>query len=68
MNNDKLSMAMKAKGVSNNTLCKFIGISRSALYRKRLGITEFTKTEIEKIVECLGLRSPMEIFFDDEVS
>jgi len=68
MNSDKLDAAMKAKGVSKNALCKKMGISRSAFYRKRLGITEFTKAEIDQIVDCLGLESPMGIFFAEKVS
>ena len=45
-----------------------LGISRSAFYRKCRGITEFTQSEIQRIVDYLQLESPMGIFFDEKVS
>ena len=68
MNYDRLKMAMSEKGVTDKMLYTEIGISRSAFYRKCRGITEFTQSEIQKIVEYLQLESPMGIFFDEKVS
>ena len=58
-----LEYEMKKKGISVEELCKQIGISRSAFYRKCNGKSEFTQSEIKAIVECLNLASPMAIFF-----
>lgn len=58
-----LEYEMKKKGISVEELCKQIGISRSAFYRKCNGKSEFTQSEIKSIVECLNLASPMAIFF-----
>lgn len=64
----KLEYEMKSRGVSVDALCEEIGISRSAYYRKVSGKSEFTQGEIQKIVDYLGLSSPMGIFFAEKVS
>ncbi len=63
MDRYKLEYEMKSRGVTVEKMCKDIGISRSAFYRKCRGTSEFTLAEIKKIVEYLGLKSPMGIFF-----
>lgn len=63
MNKTLLEDKMKEKGKSNSDMCEMLGISRSAFYRKRNGISEFTQNEIRKIVDFLELDSPMDIFF-----
>ena len=64
----KLEYEMKTRGVSVDELCHAVGISRSAYYRKVSGKSEFTQGEIQKIVDYLGLNSPMGIFFTEKVS
>lgn len=59
----ELEIAMMRKGMNVVSLAKIIGISRSALYNKINGHREFTQGEIQRIVEALGLDSPMGIFF-----
>lgn len=54
--------------MSQEQLCKEIGMSRSAFYRKCNEISEFTQGEIQAIVDYLGLDSPMGIFFKEKVS
>ena len=68
MNKAKLEYEMNLRGVSRSDLCKVLGISRSAFYRKCNGISEFTQGEIQKIVDCLNLKTPVGIFFDVKVS
>ena len=63
MNKTLLEEKMKEKGRSISDMCLMLGISRSAFYRKRNGISEFTQNEIRKIVDFLELDSPMDIFF-----
>jgi ACT domain-containing protein len=63
MNKTLLEDQMKAKGKSISDMCSMLGISRSAFYRKRNGISEFTQNEIRRIVSFLELDSPMDIFF-----
>lgn len=63
-----LEYEMKKKGVTIEEMCKVIGISRSAFYRKCNGISEFTQSEIQTIVDYLKLESPMGIFFANKVS
>lgn len=64
----RLEYERKKKGVSVSEFCAEIGISTSAYYRKCDGKTQFTLEEINRIVDYLGLESPMEIFFADRVS
>lgn len=68
MNYERLKLAMDKKGVTDKMMYTQLGISRSAFYRKCRGITEFTQSEIQRIVDYLQLESPMGIFFDEKVS
>lgn len=63
MNKALLEYKMKEKGKSISDMCEMLGISRSAFYRKCNGKSEFTQSEIQKIVDFLELDSPVEIFF-----
>ena len=58
-----LEYKMKESGKSIANMCEMLKISRSAFYRKCTGKSEFTHSEIQKIVAYLNLDSPMEIFF-----
>ncbi len=63
MNKVLLEYKMKANGKNIADMCSMLSISRSAFYRKCNGISEFTLSEIQKIVDFLELDSPVEIFF-----
>ena len=63
MNTALLEYNMKKNGKSISDMCEMLGISRSAFYRKCNGKSEFTQSEIQKIVIYLKLDSPVEIFF-----
>lgn len=68
MNKALLEYKMKEKGKSISDMHKMLGISRSAFYRKCTGKSEFTHSEIQKVVDYLELDSPMDIFFTHKVS
>lgn len=68
MDKYKLEYEMKSRGISIGELCSALNISRSAFYRKCNGISEFTQSEIQSIVDYIGLDSPMGIFFKEKVS
>lgn len=68
MNKALLEYKMKLNGKNISDMCKVLGISRSAYYRKCKGTSEFTQSEISKIVQYLNLDSPVEIFFANQVS
>ena len=68
MNSKKLEDEMNKKSITISDMCKELGISRSAFYRKCRGISEFTQSEIQKIVKILSLDTPVDIFFADKVS
>ena len=63
MNKALLEYKMRIKGKNISDMCEMLGISRSAFYRKCNGKSEFTQSEIQKIVVFLHLDSPVEIFF-----
>ena len=63
MNKALLEYKMKENGKSISDMCEMLEISRSAFYRKCNGKSEFTHSEICKIVEYLKLESPVDIFF-----
>ena len=58
-----LQYEMSKNGITNGDLCKKLGISRSAFYRKCNGKSDFTQSEIQAIVDLLHLESPVAIFF-----
>lgn len=68
MNKALLEYKMKEKGKSISDMHNMLGISRSAFYRKCNGKSEFTHSEIQKVVDYLELDSPMDIFFTHKVS
>lgn len=68
MNKIKLDAIMREKRVTKKALCSALGISRTALYRKTNGISEFTVSEMEKIISILEIAQPAEIFFNSGVS
>ena len=63
-----LNYEMKKKQITTEELCKRLDISTTSFYRKCNGITEFTQSEIQKIINILELESPVPIFFAKEVS
>ena len=64
----KLEYEMKRKGITVDMVCRHLDISRSAYYRKMNGTSEFTQSEIQKIIDLVELESPMGIFFSQKVS
>lgn len=64
MNKALLFYEMNKRGVTIKMMCEKLGISRSAFYRKCNGISEFTQSEIQAIVDYLHLESPVGIFFN----
>ena len=68
MNKDLLEYEMKKKKVSIADMCEKLGISKSAFYRKCNGKSEFTQSEIQRIVDLLNLETPMGIFFEAKVA
>lgn len=68
MNKARLRYEMAIQNISVGKMCEALGISRSAFYRKCSEKSEFTLTEIQKIIDFLHLKSPVGIFFTQKVS
>ena len=57
-------------GMTANSMCDEIGMSKSAFYRKINGTSDFYREEIAKIVKVLHLtpEDTFNIFFEAEVT
>ena len=67
-NKKAFHIAVISAGMTYDEVAKAIGINASTLYRKTNGQSEFTRKEIQNICEVLSIDSPMDIFFDQELT
>lgn len=67
MNVFLLEMKMKQAGISVEEISKYLEIDTSTFYRKKVGSSDFSRKEIQKIRSKLHLSSEEveNIFFDD---
>lgn len=70
MNVNLLKSKIVLKGKKIPSIANDLGISRTSLYRKLNGKSEFTRSEIARLIGILDLKkeNAIEIFFDDLVS
>ena len=70
MNTSLLKAQIVLKGKTLDEVAKALKISRSALYRKLNGKSDFTRKEMCRIVDYLGIEldRAIEIFFNEKVS
>ena len=68
MDRYKLEYEIKKSGHSLDEFCTGVGIGKSAFYRRLRGEVDFSRSEIQRIVAYLELKSPVDIFFSSEVS
>lgn len=68
MDKIRLEYEMKRKGITVGHLCERIGINKATYYRKCKGQSEFTCGEIQKIIDLVGLKTPVGVFFQEKVS
>lgn len=69
MYDDDAFMALiKAKGLKLAAVAKAMGIKRSSLYRKRKGESDFSRSEIQRFSEFVGIVDVAFIFFARKVS
>lgn len=67
-NKKAFQLAVVSADMTYEDVAKAIGINVSTLYRKAHGKSEFTRSEIQKICDVLKIDSPMDIFFDNELT
>ena len=70
MNMNLLKSQIVLRGKTIKDIAQKLEISKSALYRKMYGKTEFTRIEISILIDYLEIdfEKAMEIFFDKKVS
>ena len=67
--NDKAFVKLvEERGVKFKAVAEAMGMAPATLYRKRKGILEFSRTEIQKCCEFFNLPNLNDIFFADKVS
>lgn len=64
----ELKAQMVRRGVGQKELADALGIDPSTLYRKIKADGNFTRAEINTIVEFLRIDDPRAIFFADELA
>lgn len=55
-------------GITSKELAEKLGINESTLYRKINKDGNFTRDEINKLIEILGIDNPQEIFFAEKLA
>lgn len=64
---NKLRGLIVEKGLSQSDVAKIIGIAPKTFYEKmKRGV--FGTDEVEKMIQLLDIKDPVDIFFADEVS
>lgn len=62
-NKTEFQVAMLRAGLTSTEVAKQLGIDPSTMYRKIKADGDFSRSEINKLVEILKLESPNDIFF-----
>ena len=70
MNVFLLEMKMKESNISNEDMSKYLKIDTSTFYRKKTGISDFSRKEIQKMKKILNLSFDEvdHIFFEEELT
>lgn len=64
----KFKAAVVENGKTLKDVADYLGINTTTLYRKVEGLSEFDRSEIQKICTFLNLQSPVDIFFDQQLT
>ena len=64
----KFKAATVLAGMTYKQVAEQLGIDESTLYRKINADGAFTRDEIGRIIQILGITNPMEIFFGEELA
>lgn len=67
MNINKLKGLFVEKGYTQKEIAEELGITQTTL-RRRMREEVFNSNEINKLIEILDIKNPMEIFFTDKVT
>lgn len=67
-NKRKFMAQLALNGMTQRDLARELGINESTLYRKIIADGDFSRKEINMIVEILKIEDPVPIFFDSELT
>ena len=62
----KFAEWVHSNGYTFADIARALGINEATLYRKRSGVSDFTRGEINSMIVLLGCEDPISIFFADE--
>ena len=65
---DAFRKIIDEKGLKMKAVAAAMGIKTSTLYRKRHGISDFTRAEIQLFVDYVGTVDARKIFFTQKVT
>ena len=65
---DRFKAQMVLAGISAKELAKKMNIDESTLYRKIQNDGNFTRSEINLVIEILKIEDPREIFFAEKLA
>ena len=59
---------VEKRGIKIKAVAEALGISRTTLYRKATGLSDFTRAEIQKCCDFFGEKEMNNIFFASKVT
>lgn len=65
---NKFLAYLKEHNISIEQIAKLLGISKTTLYRKINGESDFFRSEIQKLTELIPKEIVLEIFFSEKVA
>lgn len=67
-NLNKFKAQMALRGMTGREVSQKMGINEATFYRKLKDNGNFNRQEINNLIDILGIESPEEIFFADELA
>ena len=67
-NKNKFKAQLVLKGYTMKDVAEALGINVATIYRKVNADGDFSRKEINTLIDILEIQNPSEIFFDDELA
>ena len=67
-NKNKFKAQLVLKGYTMKYVAEALGINVATIYRKVNADGDFSRKEINTLIDILEIQNPSEIFFDDELA
>lgn len=67
-NKNEFKAQIVKKGLTVKKLAEYLGINEATVYRKINADGDFTRDEINKLIDILQIEEPMKIFFAEKLA